>query len=227
MRCRLSLSPHKAAALFVDLQEEHRRDARYLVAGFEALLANVQVLQRAARLAGIPLFHSAYIVDPAGRDLRPFHPVMADGTSAFSDKSNPYSAICPEVGPMGDEDVIVKTEASVFGSGSLTQAFKAAGVEWVFIAGVWTEACIGATVKDATERGFRVVLVKDACGSGSLAMHQTGILNLANRLYGGGVTDTIGACRMMAGETVEAWTVEGAVPLRFTYENAAMLYDEL
>jgi len=178
MRCRLSLSPHKAAALFVDLQEEHRRDARYLVAGFEALLANVQVLQRAARLAGIPLFHSAYIVDPAGRDLRPFHPVMADGTSAFSDKSNPFSAICPEVGPMGNEDVIVKTEAS-------------------------------------------------ALGSGSLAMHQTGILNLANRLYGGGVTDTIGACRMMAGETVEAWTVEGAVPLRFTYENAAMLYDEL
>ena len=58
-------------------------------------------------------------------------------------------------------------------------------------------------------------------------MHQTAILNLANRLYGGAVTNTEGACRLMAGDTVAAWQVEGSVPLRFTYENAARLYDEL
>jgi maleamate amidohydrolase len=37
-------------------------------------------------------------------------------------------------------------------------------------------------VKEAIDLGSRVLLVKDACGSGSMAMHQTGILNLANRL---------------------------------------------
>ena len=45
-------------------------------------------------------------------------------------------------------------------------------------------------MKQAVDLGFRVILVKDACGSGSTAMHQTGILNLANRLYGGAVIDT-------------------------------------
>jgi hypothetical protein len=35
------------------------------------------------------------------------------------------------------------------------------------------------------------------------------------------------ACRIMAGEAVTAWMVEGSVPLRFTYENAAALYDGL
>ena len=69
--------------------------------------------------------------------------------------------------------------------------------------------------------------MKDACGSGSAAMHQTGILNLANRLYGGAVTDTDCACRLIAGETVDVWLVEGSVPLRFSYENAAKLYAEL
>jgi maleamate amidohydrolase len=100
----------------------------------------------------------------------------------------------------------------------------ARGVEWVFIARVWTEACVTATVKDAIGLGFRVILIKNACGSGNVAMHQTAILNLANRLYGGAVTDTDSACRMMAGETVKVWMVEGSVPLRFTYENAADLY---
>jgi maleamate amidohydrolase len=165
------------------------------------------------------------VVDPAVRP--PFHPVMADGTSAFSDKDSPLSALCAEVGPVGDEPLLVKSEASAFANGELSPLLAALGVEWLFIAGVWTEACIDATVKDAVGRGLRVVLIKDACGSGSIAMHQTGILNLANRLYGGAVTNARDACRLMARETVTAWMVEGSVPLRFTYENAADLYDGL
>jgi maleamate amidohydrolase len=227
MRRSLLVAPGKAAALFIDLQEEHRGDKRYLVAGFDAVIANVRSLQKAARTGGTAVVHAAYVVDPAVRKLRPFHPVMADGTSAFSDKDSPLSAICPEVGPMANEDVLVKSEASAFGSGELARKLSAIGVEWVFVAGVWTEACVDATVKDAIDLGFRVILIKDACGSGSVAMHQTGILNLANRLYGGAVTDTAGACRMMAGETVEAWVVERSVPLRFTYEDATTLYDDL
>ncbi len=223
----MSVAPAKAAALFIDLQEEHRKDERYLVAGFESILANVRDLQKAARLAGVAVVHVAYVVDMDDRKRAPFHPVMADGTSAFSDKGNPLCAICPEIGPIGNEEVRFKSVASAFGSGRLAQELKAVGVEWVFIAGVWTEACIDATVKDAIAIGFRVILVKDACGSGSLAMHQTGILNLANRLYGGAITDTAGACRLMAGETIDAWMVEGSVPLRYTYENAAGLYGEL
>ena len=40
----------------------------------------------------------------------------------------------------------------------------------------------------------------------------TAILNSANRLYGGAVIDTAGAMRLIVGETIEAWQVEGAVP---------------
>jgi maleamate amidohydrolase len=225
MREVISLAPGKAAALFIDLQEEHRRDPRYLVAGFDAIIANARDLQGAARCAGIPVIHAAYVVDPAAR--RPFHPMMADGRSAFSDKASPLTALCPEVGPAGDEPVLIKSEASAFANGELPRRLAATGAEWLVVAGVWTEACIDATVKDAIDRSFRVLLVKDACGSGSAAMHQTAILNLANRLYGGAVASTRAACRLMAGEAVAVWRVEGSVPLRFTYENAAALYDAL
>jgi maleamate amidohydrolase len=227
MRAPLSLDPGKSAALFVDLQEEHRKDGRYLVEGFDTIIANVQRLQLKARAAEIPVFHSAYVVDLSAQLAKPFHPVMADGKSAFSDGNDPLSAICPEVGPAGDEIVLVKTDASTFAQGDIRLMLQTRGVEWVFVAGVWTEACIAATVKDAIGLGFRVILVKDACGSGSAAMHQTAILNLANRLYGGAVTDTEGACRLMAGDMIEAWRVQGSIPLRFTYENAADLYHEL
>lgn len=225
MKAPISIKRRTVAAVFIDLQEEHRQDKRYLVEGFGDILANVQRLQAAARANDVPLHHWAYIVDLA--KARPFHPVDANGKSAFSDKSDPLTAICPEVAPAAGETMLVKTQASAFGAGTAADELKARGIEWLVVSGVWTEACIDATVRDAVASGFRVLLVKDACGSASSAMHQTAILNLANRLYGGAVTNTEGACRLISGDTVTAWQVEGSVPLRFTYENAARLYDEL
>jgi len=225
MKTPISIRRGTVAAVFIDLQEEHRKDKRYLVEGFADILANVQRLQEAARRNFVPLHHWAYIVNLA--EARPFHPVDESGKSAFSDKDDPLTAICHEVAPRDSEAMLVKQEASAFGKNDFGDKLKAAGIEWLVIAGVWTEACIDATVKDAVARGFRVLLVKDACGSASAAMHQTGILNLANRLYGGAVASTLDACRLMAGDTVNVWQVEGSVPLRFTFENAAQLYAEL
>lgn len=225
MKKPLSIEPERTAAFFIDLQEEHRRDPRYLVEGFDRVLANAQRIQAAVRAAGMPLYHFAYIVDPASR--RSLHPMMADGTSAFSDKDDPNTAICGEVAPLSGERMIVKSEASAFGATSPLEELRRRRIEWLVICGVWTEACVDATVKDAVSQGLRVLLVKDACGSATAAMHQAGILNLANRLYGGAVVTTDQVCRVIAGETVDAWQVEGSVPLRFTFENAAELYRQL
>ena len=227
MNSLLSLPAGKAAAIFIDLQEEHRHDARYLVEGYETVLANAHRLQGAARAVGMPLFHFAYVVDMAKGATRPFHPVDTDGKSAFSDSSDALSAICEEVAPRGGEQLFIKSAASAFQVGELEAELRGRGIEWLVISGVWTEACVDATVKAAIDRGFRVLLVKDACGSGTAAMHQTGILNLANRLYGGAVADTDGACRLIAGGTVEVWQVEGAVPLRYSYGDAAAIYNSL
>ncbi|RUV33559.1 isochorismatase family protein [Mesorhizobium sp. M7A.F.Ca.MR.148.00.0.0] len=226
MKTPIAIKPGTVAAIFIDLQEEHRQDKRYLVDGYDTILANVQRLQAAARGNHVPLYHWAYIVDLDSQD-RPFHPLGEDGKSAFSDKSDPLTEICREVAPINGEALLIKAEASAFRTGPAARDIKSSGIEWLVVAGVWTEACIDASVKDAVAKGFRVLLVKDACGSGSAAMHQTGILNLANRLYGGAVTDTDGACRLLAGETVTAWQVEGSVPLRFSFDNAAALYADL
>lgn len=226
MRGPVSLPLSRTAALFIDLQEEHRRDQRLLAVGFDEVIGKVQRLQAAARRVGMPLYHFAYVVDTDAATTRAFHPRLPDGRSAFSDKDDPLSAICPEVAPQGEECLIVKTEASAFGAG-LGSELKARGVEWLVVAGVWTEACVDATVKDALKQDFRVLLVKDACGSGSVAMHRTGILNLANRLYGGAVCDTDRACRLLVGEAVEAWSPQSPVPIRYELETVAEIYEAL
>lgn len=225
MHKELRIDRSQAALVCIDLQEEHRQDSRYLVEGFDLILANVARLQGAARAAQVPVLHAAYVVESAAR--RPLHPMMADGTSAFSNAGDPLTAICAEVGPVGAEAALIKSNASTFSSPTFERLIEERGIEWLFVAGVWTEACVAASVKDAVDRGLRVILVKDACGSGTFAMHEAAVLNLANRLYGGAVVDTHQACDLLADQPVNAWQVEGSVPLRYTFASAATIYRSL
>jgi nicotinamidase-related amidase len=227
MRTAISFGGMKAALLLVDLQEEQRDEPLYSVAGFDNVLANAGKLLRAARATVRVVIHAAYRRDFRLHPPRPFEPVTADGRPTFSDAVNPLTAICPEVAPQGPEPVIYKNDASAFCEGNLRPLLTEARIEWLVIAGVWTEACVAATVRDGIAQGFRILLVKDACGSGTEAMHKTAVLNLANRLYGGAITDTARAIDLLHGKTVEAWAAERPVPILFDFANAADRYAEL
>lgn len=223
----LKIDPARTALLLVDLQEEQRRDPLYSVEGIDTVLANALRLLLAARENGLAVFHAAYVRDFAKRPPRSFEPRSVDGAAAFSDARSPLTAICREVAPAKGEPVIVKNDASAFSEGDLDTLLSRARVEWLIVAGVWTEACVAATVRDAMTAGYRVLLVKDACGSATAAMHQTGILNLANRLYGGAVADTERTLGLMAGGEAEVWRPERPAPIAFTYSDAAEIFDGL
>lgn len=227
MRQKLALDPRHTALLLVDLQEEQRQVPHYAVAGFDRVLSNAQRLLQAARAREILVLHAAYRRDFQAVPPRPLEPRAPDGGPAFSSKDSPLTAICAEVTPRGTEALLYKNDASGFCEGTLEPLLRAAKIEWLIIAGVWTEACVAATVRDAIGRGIRVLLVKDACGSGTVAMHQTGIINLANRLSGGAVASTAAACRLIAGEEVEVWVPERPVPLLFGYADAERIYEAL
>jgi nicotinamidase-related amidase len=227
MRQMMTLDPERTALLLVDLQEEQKHVPEYRVEGIDGILANAKRLLETARSRAIKVFYAAYKRDFDKVPPRPLEHRSADGGPAFSNKASPLTAICAEVAPRPGEPVIYKNDAIAFCEGDLEPLLRKARIEWLVIAGVWTEACVAATVRDAIAHGIRVLLVKDACGSGTKAMHQTGILNLANRLSGGAVTGTATACRLMAGDTAEVWVAERPVPLLFGYADAEKLYEAL
>jgi len=227
MRHQLSLDPARTALLLVDLQEEQKHVPEYAVEGIDDILANARRLLDAARARSVKVFYAAYKRDFTKVPPRPLEHRSADGGPAFSHKDSPLTAICAEVAPRDGEPVIYKNDASAFCEGDLEPLLRKAGTEWLIVAGVWTEACVAATVRDAIGHGIRVLLVKDACGSGTKAMHQTGIINLANRLSGGAVANTASARRLIGGETADVWVAERPAPLLFGYADAEQMYEAL
>lgn len=227
MKQSLSLDRARCGLLLVDFQEEQRSDPLYKVAGFPTVIGNAKALLVCARRNGLAVFHAAYKRDFARVPPRPFEPAGEDGAPSFSDSTNPATEICSEVAPVAGETVIIKNDASAFCEGDLLPALRKAGIEWLIVAGVWSEACVAASVRDAIAQGFHVLLVKDACGSGTAMMHEVAVLNLANRLYGGAVADTARACALMGGESAEVWVAERPAPILFDYDNARTVYQSL
>lgn len=227
MRSAVSFKSKRFALLLIDLQEEQRSDPLYATAGFGSVLANARRLLLAARRHKVPVFHAAYRRDFALRPPRPFEPGAANGAPVFSQKDSPLTEICPEVAPEAGEAVIYKNDASAFDEGSLRARLARLEIEWLAVAGVWTEACVAASVRDAMAAGLRVLVVKDACGSGSAAIHQTGILNLANRLYGGAVADAARAESLLGGAEATVWTTDRPVPILYSLQDAAKHYESL
>jgi len=227
MRRTLTLDPQRTALVLVDLQEEQRDHPLYAVESFDAVLANARRLLQACRSKGMQIAHSAYRRDFNAVPRRPLEYVSAAGGPAFSDKTSPRTAICAEVAPMPSETVVWKNDASAFCEGDLEPALRRGGTGWIIVCGVWTEACIAATVRDAIAHGIRVLLVKDACGSGTKAMHQVAVINLANRLAGGAVADTEATLRLIGGAEAEVWAADRPVPILFDYDDAEKLYQSL
>ena len=227
MRTPLSLDPLHTALLLIDLQEEQRQHVQYSVAGFDRVVGNARKLLQAARARKLAVMHTAYRRDFKLCPPRPFEPLADDGTPAFSNAQDPMTAICSEVEPSSGETVIYKNDASAFSEVKLQAALLARDGRWLIVAGVWTEACVAATIRDAIAAGFHVLLVKDACGSGTEAMHQTGVLNIANRLYGGAVCDTANALSLIAGDAMDVWTPARPASILFNYADAAELYRKL
>jgi nicotinamidase-related amidase len=223
----LTILPTKLALLLVDVQEEHRRDVRFLAEDYDAAVRNCAKLLVAARASTCAVVHARYVRDFAVEPARHFEVLGEGGAPSFSDAASELISICPEVSPQTGEHIITKHDASVFRNTALRSLLSTTGIEWLVIAGAWTEACVAATVRDAIAQGFRVLLVKDACASGTRHMHQVGILNLANRLLGGAVCATASAAAILSGQAAQVWRFSTMVPFRYTADTVASLYESL
>ncbi|HEX4035051.1 MAG TPA: cysteine hydrolase family protein [Solirubrobacteraceae bacterium] len=83
--------------------------------------------------------------------------------------------IHPDVAPAGAELVITKDSPNAFLRTPLEAELRDRGVEEVVLCGMMTSMCVDATVRAASDLGFTVTLVHDACAAPSLAFEGVGV----------------------------------------------------
>jgi nicotinamidase-related amidase len=221
------LKPGNTALLVIDLQNEYRANGAYPVESYDAILANAAAVIAAARATQVPVIHvQAWADDKAQRD----YPLLHDGLAEEFRSAVPDSdgaAMCSEVAPLPGETLIRKPWPSAFRDTDLKNVLARSGIDNLIAFGVWSDSCVRASVLDAVFAGYHVWLVKDACGSGTEMMHRTAILDMANRLYGGGVLCAAEAVKAMQGAAHTAWTCTRPVEFQYRLDTVDLLYEAL
>ncbi|MDR0810070.1 MAG: cysteine hydrolase [Gemmobacter sp.] len=221
------MTPAKCALLAIDLQNEYRSGAAWPCVDYEGVLARTAALMAEARAVGVSVIHVQAWVPPearAGCTLQEAT-IAPEHRSAVAESD--AAAICAEVAPMAGDLIHLKRWPSAFRETALEAKLREMGVEELLVTGVLTDSCVTGTVFDAVYSGLRCWVVKDCCSSMTEMMHRTGLLNMANRLYGGGILRQAEALKALRGEPHRLWRCTRPVEFPYTAEALDRMYDSL
>jgi nicotinamidase-related amidase len=90
-------------------------------------------------------------------------------------RGEPGHDIIPELAPWKGELVIDKPGKGAFYQTDLQTQLQAKAIENLLVCGVTTEVCVHTTVREANDRGYRCVVISDACGSYFPEFHDMGL----------------------------------------------------
>lgn len=89
---------------------------------------------------------------------------------------DPWAEVIPALSPLPGEKIHTKTGFSAFSSLSgLYEALSAASIKNLVFTGLCTSQCVETTARDASDRGYRVILVEDALADYSQDAHDASL----------------------------------------------------
>jgi nicotinamidase-related amidase len=81
--------------------------------------------------------------------------------------------------PVGSDDLVLsKTSSSPFNSTHIDRFLRNLDIDTLLVCGVVSNGCVEGTIRDASDLGYQVVMVEDACAAVTPALHQAAITNL-------------------------------------------------
>jgi nicotinamidase-related amidase len=86
----------------------------------------------------------------------------------------------PPLEPRAGEDVVIKQSRGAFATSNLDQVLKRHGCGTCVFAGADLAYCVASTVRGAIDRGYRSVLVEDACVSAIPGLREATLASLGH-----------------------------------------------
>jgi nicotinamidase-related amidase len=164
------IDPSRAALLVMDYQN-----------GIVDMLGEPDdLLSRAADAIAVIRRHGATVayvrVAFEDADLASFPPTSRMGALAAAlgqalHADSPATAIHDRVAPQDGDIIVRKTRVGAFGTTDLEERLHERGIDTVILAGISTSGCVLSTVRDASDRDYRVLVLSDGCGDPEASVH--------------------------------------------------------
>jgi nicotinamidase-related amidase len=139
------------ALVVVDIQQFYFEGGLVPLTGSVEAAAQARKVLEAFRARALPVIHVRHV---------PKSVAIVGGEPA-----DPQYRIRPEVQPAAGEKVISKRFANSFRDTDLLDTLRQKGIARIVIVGMQTHMCVEAASRAATDLGFDVVVVHDACAT--------------------------------------------------------------
>ena len=192
---KLKIDTRRTAVLLLDVQN----DLVKITPGLKEhrVLEHMAGIVRRGRRKKMPVIHITASVRSDFRDIPKDNPLW-DGLRKARQLiiGTKGAAIHPAVKPLKTELVINKSCVDPFLTTNLGQALQNADANTLIVMGLWTNYVVEATARHASDMGYRVFIVRDACASNSIENHEFAIKKILPTIcYVVGVKDVIAALR--------------------------------
>lgn len=148
-------------------------------------IAATRRLTDLARAKGFPVIYTTIAYQPGELDLLPWLK-KAQGMAALTEGSR-LVEIDQATGIEPRDVIVTKKGASAFAGTTLASLLTGGQVDTLIVTGATTSGCVRATVVDAVQSGFNVLVPADCCADRAQAPHDANLYDI-NQKYGD-VTD--------------------------------------
>jgi biuret amidohydrolase len=196
--------PKQTALVIIDMQRDFLEKG-----GFGDALGNdvgllrrtIQPTQRllaAARQAGLLVVHTREGHRPDLTDLPPAKKARGHFTVGIGDvgpmgriliRGEAGHDIIPELYPRAGEPVVDKPGKGAFFATDLHTILQSRSIAQLVVTGVTTEVCVSTTVREANDRGYDCLVLRDCCGSYFPEFHDSALAMIAAQ---GGIFGWVG-----------------------------------
>ena len=179
----LEIDRGQTALLVMDLENDLvHEDGAFKDFGFAKMvndndvLGKVNTLLAAARRAPVKVIHISV-------KFRPGHPEASRSAGLFQAVVSANAlvegtwgaTIHEAVSPKEGEPVVTKRAVSAFAGSDLEKLLQTAGITTLILSGVATNFVVEGTAREASDRGYNVVVVGDCCASVSQEAHDSSL----------------------------------------------------
>lgn len=189
-----AFTPARSALVVIDMQRDFLEPGGFGeslgndVSLLASAIAPCQAVLAAARAAGMLVIHTREGHRPDLSDAPPAKVERGPPGMRIGDpgpmgriliRGEPGHDIITALAPIPGEPVIDKPGKGAFYATELEPMLRHRGIETLFVAGVTTEVCVHTTVREANDRGFRCLVIADACASYFPQFHATALAMIA------------------------------------------------
>lgn len=171
----------RPAALVVDFTYGFTDPVYPTAADMSAQVSATRALLEAMRARSLPVMFTTIAFDP-GRLKASAWLRKAKGMAALLSGTR-LVEIDDRLAPRPDEPVIAKQGASAFFGTDLAALLTARGVDTVIVTGATTSGCVRASVVDAVQSGFNVLVPRECVADRAVAPHEANLFDIDQK-YG-------------------------------------------